>query len=196
MTAGDASTADPVDFDREGLLDGLTDPRERKARGALLRELLQAGVSLAELRRAVAQDRLALLPSEVVLTRDCRYTLTELLERIGISAEFMARDRLALGLPQLSPDDREFTEQDLESMRAVKQLLDAGVSEDSFLELARVAGRASAQFAEGILAMLGQLMLRTGDTEHRLRCADGGVRERVHALPGLACSHPCASAPA
>jgi adenylate cyclase len=95
-----------------------------------------------------------------------RYTLAELLERTGISAEFMARDRLALGLPQLAAEDREFTEGDLESMRAVKQLLDAGVSEESFLDVARVAGRASAQFAEAILTMLGQLMLRAGDTEH------------------------------
>jgi adenylate cyclase len=166
MTVADQHAADPVDFLPEELMGGLTNARDRRARVALLRELLQAGVSLEELRRAAVQDRLALLPSEVVLTRDCRYTLAELLDRTGISAEFMARDRLALGLPQLAAEDREFTEQDLESMRAVKQLLDAGVSEESFLDLARVAGRASAQFAEAIVAMLGQLMLRAGDTEH------------------------------
>jgi adenylate cyclase len=164
MTAS-GSTADSVDFGREGLLRGLTDAHEREARVALLRELRQAGVSLDELRRATAQDRLALLPSEVVLTRDCRYTLAELLERTGISAGFMARDRLALGLPQLAAEDREFTEQDVESMRVVKQLLDAGVSEESFLDLAHVAGRASAQFAEAILTMLGHLMVRPDDTE-------------------------------
>ena len=65
-----------ADFEREGLLDGLEEP-ERSARLNLLRQLTDAGESVAELRRAVAEDRLALLPIQQLLDRNARYTLRE-----------------------------------------------------------------------------------------------------------------------
>jgi len=55
-----------VDFEKEGLLEGL-DPDERKSRRKLLEELTEDGFELEDLREAVEQDRLALLPVEVVL---------------------------------------------------------------------------------------------------------------------------------
>jgi hypothetical protein len=63
--------ADEVDFASEGLLDGVEGPA-RAAREQLLRELLDDGCGVAELRLAVEEDRLALLPSEKLLQRDER----------------------------------------------------------------------------------------------------------------------------
>ena len=55
-----------TDFEAEGLLDGL-DGEAREARRRLLEELEASGVPLAELRAAVAEGRLALMPLERVL---------------------------------------------------------------------------------------------------------------------------------
>src|SRR5206468_12336270 len=56
-----------TDFEAEGLLEGLTG-EAREARCSLLEELEAAGVPLDELRSAVADGRLALLPLERELT--------------------------------------------------------------------------------------------------------------------------------
>ena len=55
-----------VDYEAAGLLDGL-DGDAREARRELLDVLCADGASLDELKRAVAEDRLALLPVERVL---------------------------------------------------------------------------------------------------------------------------------
>jgi adenylate cyclase len=55
-----------VDFESEGLLDGLQGA-DRGARERLLRSLAEEGVALEDLVTAVAEDRLALLPVERVL---------------------------------------------------------------------------------------------------------------------------------
>ena len=55
-----------MDFEQEGLLDGL-EGADRDARQQLLQKLADEGVGLDELKSAVAEDRLALLPVERVL---------------------------------------------------------------------------------------------------------------------------------
>ena len=57
-----------VDFEAEGLLEGV-EGSAREARLELLRELADEGVPLEELRVAVEEQRLALLPVERVLER-------------------------------------------------------------------------------------------------------------------------------
>ncbi|MQA76102.1 MAG: adenylate/guanylate cyclase domain-containing protein, partial [Solirubrobacterales bacterium] len=73
-----------IDFEAEGLLAGLEgEPRE--ARRRLLTELAEDGVPLEELRRAVAEDRLVLLPVERVLSGGGgRYTAAEIAQRAGL----------------------------------------------------------------------------------------------------------------
>src|SRR5437588_8280803 len=77
------------DFASEGLLDGVEGPA-RAAREQLLRELLEEGCTVGELRRAVEEDRLALLPSERLLQRDKRfierYTPEEVAQLAGVDA--------------------------------------------------------------------------------------------------------------
>ena len=69
-----------IDFEAEGLLDGL-EGEARDARLGLLRELEADGVGLDELREAVQQNRLALLPVERVLSGEGpRYTPRQVAE--------------------------------------------------------------------------------------------------------------------
>ena len=56
-----------VDFESEGLLEGV-EGRAREARLKLLRELADQGVPLDELRVAVEERRLAVLPVERILS--------------------------------------------------------------------------------------------------------------------------------
>src|SRR5215208_5383625 len=73
-----------VDWEAEGLLDDLPDDRAREARRKLLDELREDGVSLEELRRAVAEQRLALLPVERLLGSGQRYSHREIAEESGL----------------------------------------------------------------------------------------------------------------
>jgi hypothetical protein len=76
-----------ADFQREGLLEDL-DANEREARLDLLRQLAERGVGLDELKRAVEQDRLALLPIELVLRDQRNYTFREYAEMSGLGERF------------------------------------------------------------------------------------------------------------
>ncbi|MGA6949198.1 MAG: adenylate cyclase regulatory domain-containing protein, partial [Solirubrobacterales bacterium] len=67
-----------VDFEAEGLLDGLSG-KAREARLGLLEDLAEDGVPLEELKRAVEEDRLVLLPVERVFEEGTeRYTAQEI----------------------------------------------------------------------------------------------------------------------
>ena len=176
--------ADPqaAEFEAEGLLDGL-DPREREARLDLLRQLAGAGVSTGDMRRAVEQDRLAMLPIELVFTRECRYTLREALEASELDEAFIRRDLLALGLPYPAEDERLYSDADLESFKAVKQVLDTGLPEQRMLELARIVGRAASQSAEAVLTTFVREFLQAGDTERDVGLRLAGLAEAL--MPSL-----------
>ena len=167
-----------VDFEREGLLEGVADGHERAARLDLLEQLHAAGVPLEELRRAVDEDRLALLPVELVFARDAAYTTRETARITGLDQDFLRREVLALGLPWPAADEPAMGEADLDGLRGLKLLLDAGVAEDDLLELVRVVGQASARIATGALQLLGDLFMQPGDTERDLglRYADAATQ--------------------
>jgi Adenylate cyclase regulatory domain len=76
-----------VDFEAEGLLEGVQEGRAREARLELLRTLSAEGFSLDELRAAAAENRLALLPVERVLAaEEPRYTVEDLANETGLDA--------------------------------------------------------------------------------------------------------------
>src|ERR687898_322197 len=154
-----------IDFEAEGLLDGLND-RERAARRRLLEELSAEGVALEELRRAVTEDRLALLPVERVLAGEGRrYTAAEVAERAGVQTGFLIRQRQALGLPMPDPGERAFTEEDVASAKRMKAFHDAGLPEEGMLEVSRIVGMAMAQIAAANRDLVGDAFLEPGDTE-------------------------------
>jgi adenylate cyclase len=155
-----------IDFDREGLLEGAGSGPAREARLELLRTLENEGFSLAELRRAAADDRLALLPVERVLEAEGpRYTQREVAREAGLDLDFLRDARRALGEPEVSPDQRVLTEEDLELARQAAVLMKAGLDREGFLELTRVMSQAMNSVAASLIASLGQALLHPGDTE-------------------------------
>jgi adenylate cyclase len=153
---------DEVDFAAEGLLDGL-EGAARDGRLALLRELHDDGVPLAELRDAVAEQRLALLPVERLLGGEPRLSGTELADRAGIDPELFAEALAALGMP--ATGDRRFGDADLEGARRLRTALDSGLPADRIVDVNRVIGRAMAQVAAAIHSLVGETYLHAGDTE-------------------------------
>ena len=81
-----------MDFEAEGMLEGLS-PRQRTARLELLHRLAADGFSPEQLREAVAEDRLALLPVDRVLA--AQYTAAEVHELTGVPVELVLRIRRA-----------------------------------------------------------------------------------------------------
>jgi hypothetical protein len=80
-----------IDFEAEGLLGNLTG-KAREARLALLNELVDEGVSLEELKRAVEENRLVLLPVERVFDSGTQhYSAQQIAELAGLEQDFLLR---------------------------------------------------------------------------------------------------------
>jgi adenylate cyclase len=177
-----------IDFEAEGLLDGVDDERAREARLELLRTLEAEGVGLEELRTAVQQGRLALLPIELVLheREGPLRRQRDLAEELDLSLEFMAESRKAMGLPALDPDEPVVTEDEVELARNAKVLLDAGIDKGRFLDLTRVMGQAMTNVAAAMTMTFGDALLRPGDTERDLGLRYAETLRNVGPLAGPA----------
>jgi len=165
-----------IDFEKEGLLDGLDDEQSRKARLELLERLADDGCELEELRQATEEGRLVLLPVERVLAGGGkRYTQGEIAERSGVEPELLERTWRALGMAQPPPDRRVFTKDDLEAAEATRQFLDAGIPEDEFIQLSRSLSQSMAGVAAAVGNAFAEALLEAGDTEAELalRYAEG-----------------------
>jgi adenylate cyclase len=156
-----------VDWESEGLLEGL-DGDEREARKDLLDQLHEAGVDVDELRAAVKEDRLALLPVEHELGGDCKYTAKEVAERAGVPVDFLKGQRRALGLPQVDDDDRQFSDEDVEAAKELKAFIDAGLDREGVEEVAHVVGQSMQRVARSVASLAAESLLRPGDTERDL----------------------------
>ena len=153
------------DWEKEGLLEGLDDDDSREARIDLLEQLSDAGVELDELKKAVEEDRLALLPVERIIGGDSEYTPKDLAEKSGVDVEILQRQWQALGLPRIGEDERVLDDRDLESAKMLKQFMDAGLSVDGLIGVGRVMGEGMARIANSVLDLAGQEFLRAGESE-------------------------------
>jgi adenylate cyclase len=164
-----------IDFEAEGLLKGLRGKR-REARRELLAELAAAGVPLDELRQAVQEERLALLPVERELAGGgARYSANEIAERSGLDREFLDRQWRALGMALPDPAEVAYTEADLEAAHRVARALATGVPEAGAVEVGRVLAIAMSQVAAASRQMVREALTRAGDSElevaHRFKAA-------------------------
>jgi adenylate cyclase len=155
-----------IDYEDEGLLGGL-EGNDREARRKLLDELVEDGVGLDELRTAAAEDRLALLPVERVLSGGAeKLTAAEVAERAGVEKEFLEREWRALGLALSDEDVRAYTERDVEAAQRVQVLRDAGVPDEGVLEVARLMGMTMSQLAAANRRLIADAFMQEGDTEY------------------------------
>jgi adenylate cyclase len=175
---------DPVDWQAEGLLDGLEDDDARAGRAELLDVLHRGGIDLEELRQATTDGRLLFLPAERVVGGEERYTMREVAERTGTSIELLAALRRAHGVPVPDPDAKAFTETDLEAARLTALFAERGISERQMVDVTRVLGRGLAQSAEAMRSLVLEMVLSPGATELELARRYAGAVESVMPLLG------------
>lgn len=170
-----------IDFAAEGLLDDL-EGLAREARLALLEQLAADGMTLEELRAAVAAGRLTLLPVERALAGDGpRYTPRQIAEISRLDLDLLLRFGAALGVPYGDPDEPGGTEADLEAARRAKALFDAGLPEDGMLQVARTIGMGTSRIAEANRELIIRTLTQPGDTERDV--ANGFAAAAEHMLP-------------
>jgi adenylate cyclase len=156
-----------IDFDAEGLLDGL-EGEQRTERLALLRYLADDGVPLAELLRTTASGTLMFLPAERVIGGRARYTAAEIAQRGEVTEDFLIAVRRAMGLPIAAPEEAVYTEADLEAVQMRHVANSAGISDEEILDLMRTLGRGLSQAAETMRTLTLRLVLEPGVSEHDL----------------------------
>jgi adenylate cyclase len=171
-----------IDFAAEGLLDDL-EGEARAARLGLLEQLSGEGVTLRELRDAVAAGHLTLLPVERVIAGDGpRYSAREIAAKAGIDLELLLAFRAALGIPYGDDlDDRVANEADLETAERMRAILDAGFPTEELLRNARTVGMATARVAEANRELVVRNLTSPGDTERDI--ADRLVQTTEFLLP-------------
>jgi adenylate cyclase len=169
-----------MDYEAAGLLDGL-EGEERDARLGLLDRLTADGVPLEELKAAVDENRLALLPVDLVLGG--RYTAAEIEQRFDVPAALLIRFRRLLGLPEPGPNDRVFGDDDIAAGRATAMFLDSGLPEDAVVEITRVLGEGMARLAASSAGAVVDAFLEPGDTEYDVAVRLAELTE--HLAPAL-----------
>jgi adenylate cyclase len=140
----------------EGSLTSASDSDEERRAGALhhVRELLRShGATDDEIDQALADDVIDLFVADRMLVPSRRrYTRNEVAELTGVNIELLERFWRALGFPNVTDDDRSFTDLDLEAVRIFQGLQALGAARtDTALQLARVIGSSMARIAEAEL---------------------------------------------
>jgi adenylate cyclase len=156
-----------IDFAAEGLLDGL-EGDDRTARLELLQQLSTEGITLDELRAATRDGRLLFVGAERMVSGIPRYSVREVSERAGVSADFVMALRRANGLPVPEIDAVVCSEADVDGAITARRFLEAGVGEEQQLAVVRVLGRGLSQAAEVMRATVMELALEPGVSEAEL----------------------------
>jgi adenylate cyclase len=157
-----------MDWEAEGLLDGL-EGEAREARRGLLDDLHGAGVSVEELRNAVAGERLVLLPIERALLSPPSFTLSEVAERSGLPRDAVEGRMRAMGVsvPE-DPGVASFGEEDVDAATRVRQYMEAGISIEKARSVMHVMSGAVARAADPLRRLFVESYMREGDTERDL----------------------------
>jgi adenylate cyclase len=131
-----------------------------------LREIAgRLGADEGELDRAEAEGTLALLAVDRVLSEEPRYSQNDLSELTGLG-EDAKRFWRGLGFPDPQPDEKVFTETDLEMLRLVEQLLRLELVEtDVALQMTRAIGSGMARIAQAQMDAIEAALDRDTDAE-------------------------------
>jgi adenylate cyclase len=155
---------DETEFAAAGLLDGL-DGTRRDARLALLRRLRDDGCTLDELQSAAEAGRLPLVPVERLLARRRRHSIREGMAAADLTEEFAVRNHRTIGLPLPDLDEPVYDDEQIENLKVLKMMMEAGLPEDDVHLLGRILGQSSRRMAEAIVEVLTRSLAQPGDTE-------------------------------
>lgn len=155
------------DFEAEGLLAGLGGA-ERESRLTLLERLAGDGTPLEELRAAVEEGRLAVLPVEHMLAGEPRYSSEELAEEAGVPVEVLERQWRSIGVAVPARGSKTLATEDLEAAKRQRALLDSGLAPDQIAELGRTIAVAMSQFAAATRQVMASAFATPADTESEL----------------------------
>lgn len=135
-----------------------------------------------ELARADADGRLPTLAVERALGGAGSHTLSRVARSSGLPTDFLRELMQALGRPNPRPRERVFTDEDVEVARVVRTFLDAGLPRAELLEIARVLSMGMAQTAGAVRGVVGNAMLRPGDSEYTVALRYARAAEQLGPL--------------
>jgi adenylate cyclase len=111
------------------------------------------GHTLAQIKRAGENGQLAVGPLENLLSRPGpRYPMRETARLSGVDPELIGRLYTMMGLGAQPPD--EFSDEDVQILKYVAAVLDAGLPLPAFMQLMRVYGQAVAQIADAEVRLI------------------------------------------
>jgi adenylate cyclase len=140
---------------RKGLVPGYAG-RWTPAGAAYVRviaRLRARGHTLEQIKRASDNGQLAVGPIENLLSgSEPRYTLREVARETGLEQALIERILVAMGLGAQA--STLMSEEDMQMMKYVAAMLEAGLPSVAFLQLARVYGQSIAQIAEAEVRLI------------------------------------------
>jgi adenylate cyclase len=152
--------------------------------------LSEAGVPQGEIDRAERDDVLDLLVADrLLIPAERRYNEEEVAARTGMPVELARKFWRALGFPEPGPDERMFTDLDVEAILLINGVLAIGAGPvDSALQLARVIGSAMARIADAEVTpgSLGTPLPGAPGAGDSVEAADLFVRLADSVLPTMA----------
>jgi adenylate cyclase len=126
--------------------------------------LRERGHTLEQIRRAGESGQLAGYVQGMFAPQEARYTLAQAAREAEVDEDLIQRIYMSLGLSTLSVD--AISEEDMEMLRYIAAMLNAGLPEVAFLQLARVYGQTLAQIADAEVRLIHiyvhEPMLREG----------------------------------
>jgi adenylate cyclase len=137
-------------------------------REQLKERLLETGLSRESIDQAAQAGRLPALAVERALGGGAHHTLTALARESRVPADYLRTLMQAIGRPSPGRGERAFTDEDLELAKIARVLLDAGLPRTELTEVARVIGQGMSQSAEAVRRMVGDALLKPGDSEDSL----------------------------
>jgi adenylate cyclase len=152
-----------------GLLEGLAG-QARRERLELLRWLFAEGFTWEDVTRASEMETLVLMPSERAIGGTTRLTEAEVAERAGTELGFLRALERANGIRTGVSDSGAavYTEIDVEAARIARGYMEAGLTEEQVLTVARVLGRGFTQIAGHMRQIAFELVVKPGATELEL----------------------------
>jgi adenylate cyclase len=172
--------SDAEDFETLGLLDGLVGAA-RDERLALLTWLRsEQSVEDAVLVRSTRNGTILLTAAGLSLGAGPRYNAWEIADSTGLALSFLQQLSRASGLPIPGDlDETAFGDAYMDVAHAVRELLDAGLSEPQILSISRVLSLGLAQAAELMRKTVMELAIAPGVSELELSstyaAASGGL---------------------